>query len=192
MGEGVARVVAADREATWVRTLSQEIARIRIRLNAVLTELDRRRHNATDVKHRAREHAGAVAAGALVLVAIAATPVLKVRRRRQRQWTHQGVTLIARARRLGRALGRVAHDRDRLAVQPPPRMLGIPLKTLVALLKTLAALLTAAQILAETMRERRRRNQAAPPRDGEHPDCVTGVASAVGGGCRGSWRSDGR
>jgi hypothetical protein len=41
-------------------------------------------------------------------------------------------------------------------VQPPPRMLGIPLKTLVALLKTLAALLTAAQILAETMRERRR------------------------------------
>jgi len=191
MGEGVARVVATDREATRVRTLSQEIARMRIRLNAVLTELDRRRHNATDVKHRAREHAGAVAAGALVLAAIVATPVLKVRRRRQRRWTHQGVTLIDRARRLGRALGRVAHDPDRLAA-PPPRILGIPLKTLVALLKTSAALLTAAQILAETMRERRRRNQAAPRRDGVHPDRATGVASAVGGGCRGSWRSDGR
>jgi len=191
MGEGVARIVATDREATRVRTLSQEIARMRIRLNAVLTELDRRRHYATDVKHRAREHAGAVAAGALVLAAIVATPVLRVRRRRQRRWTHQGVTLIDRARRLGRALGRVAHDPDRLAVRPPPRMLGIPLK-LVALLKTLAALLTAAQILAETMRERRRRNQAAARRDGVHPDRATGVASAVGDGCRGSWRSDGR
>lgn len=177
MGEEVARVVAIDREATRVRTLSQAIARMRIRLTAVLTEFDRRRHNAPDVRHRTREHAGAVAAGALVLAAIVATPVLKVRRRRQRRWTHQGVTLIDRARRVGRALGRVAHDPDRLAVQPPPRMLGIPLKTLVALLKTLAALLTAAQILAETMRERRRRNEAAPRRNGVHLDRATGVAS---------------
>jgi hypothetical protein len=143
----------------------------------VLTELDRRRHNATDVKHRAREHTGAVAAGALVLSAIVATPVLKVRRGRQHRWTNRGVTLIDRARRLGRALGRVAHDPDRLAAPPPPRMLGIPLTTLVALLKTLAALLTAAQILAETMRERRRRNEAAPRRDGVHPDRAIGVAS---------------
>jgi hypothetical protein len=111
MGEGVIRVVATDRK------LSQEIARMRIRLTAVLTELDRRRHNATDVKQLARAHAGAVAAGALVLAAIVATPVaiLKVRRRRQRQWAHQGVTLTDRARRLGRALGRVAHDLDRPA-----------------------------------------------------------------------------
>jgi len=166
-----------------VRTLSEEIARMRIRLTAVLTELDRRRHNATDVKRLAREHAGAVAAGALVLAAVVATPVLKVRRRRQRWWAHQGVTLIDRARRLGRALGRLAHDPDRLAVQPPPRMLGIPLK-LVALLKTLAALLTAAQILAETMRERRRRNEAALHRDGMHPDRATGVASPAPDGSR--------
>ena len=109
---------------------------MRIRLNAVLTELDRRRHHATDVKHLAREHAGAVAVGALVLAAIVATPVLKVRRRRQRRWAHQGVTLTDRARCLGRALGRVAHDPDRLAAQPPPRMLGIPPKTLAALLTT--------------------------------------------------------
>ncbi len=178
MGEGVARVVATDREGTRVRTLSQEIARMRIRLTAVLTELDRRRHNATDVKHRAREHAGAVAAGALVLAAIVAMPVLEVQRRRPRRWAHQGVTLIDRARRLRRALGRVAHDPDRLAAPPPPYMFGIPLKTLVALLKTLAALLTAAQILAETMREPRRRNEAAPRREGMHPGHATGVASA--------------
>jgi len=184
MGEGVARVVATDRTDTRVRTLSEEIARMRIRLTAVLTELDRRRHNATDVKHLAREHAGAVAAGALVLAAVVATPVLKVRRRRQRWWAHQGVTLIDRARRLGRALGRVAHDPDRLAAQPPPRMLGIPLTTLAALLKTLAALLTAAQILAETMRERRRRNEAALRRDGMHPGRATGLASLASDGSR--------
>jgi hypothetical protein len=123
MGEGVTRLVGTDRRGTRVQTLSQEIARMRIRLTAVLTELDRRRHNATDVKHLARAHAGAVAAGALVLAAIVATPVLKVRRRRQRRWAHQGVTLT------DRALGRVAHDPDRLAAQPPPRMLGIPPKS---------------------------------------------------------------
>ena len=184
MGEGVARVVATDRTDTRVRTLSEEIARMRIRLTAVLTELDRRRHNATDVKHLARAHAGAVAAGALVLAAIVATSVLKVRRGRQRRWTHQGVTLIDRARRLGRALGRVAHDPDRLAAPPPPRMLGIPLTTLAALLKTLAALLTAAQILAETMRERRRRNEAGLRRDGMHPGRATGVASPAPDGSR--------
>ena len=59
MGEGVTRVVATD---TRVRTLSQEIARMRIRVTAVLTELDRRRHNATDGKHLAREHVGALLA----------------------------------------------------------------------------------------------------------------------------------
>ena len=171
MGEGVTRVVATDRKGTRMRTFSQEIARMRIRLTAVLTELDRRRHNATDVKHLAWEQAGAVAAGALVLAAIVATPVLKVRRRRQRRWAHQGATLTDRARCPGRALGRVAHDPDRLAAQPPPRMLGISLKTL-------AALLTTAQILAETMRERRRRNEAAPRRDGRHPGRATDVASA--------------
>src|SRR4030095_12178014 len=118
MGEGVTRVVATD---TRVRTLSQEIARMRIRLTAVLTELDRRRHNATDVKHLARAHAGAVAAGALVLAAIVATPVLTVRRRRQRRWAHQGVTLADRARRLGRALGRGAQEPESRGPAPAPR-----------------------------------------------------------------------
>ena len=163
MGEGVTRVVATD---TRVRTLTEEIARMRIRVNAVLTELDRRRHNETDVKHLARAHAGAVAAGALVLAAIVATPMLKVRRRRQRRWAHQGVALT------DRALARVAHDPDRLAAQPPPRMLGIPPKTLAALV------LTTAQILAEIMYERRRRNEVAARRGGMHPGRGTGVASA--------------
>jgi hypothetical protein len=174
MGEGMTLIVATDRKGTRMPTLSEAIARMRIRLTAVLTELDRRRHDATDVKHVVREHAGAVAAGALVLAAIVATPVaiLRVRRRRQRRWAHQGVTLIDRARRLGRALGRVAHDPDRLAVQPPPLMLGIPPQTLAALV------LSTAQIIAETMRERRRRNEVAARRDRMHPGRAIGVASA--------------
>ena len=157
MGEGLTALVATDRKGTGVQTLSQEIARMRIGLTAALTEFDRRRHNATDVKHLVRQHAGAVAAGALVLAAIVATPVLKVRRRRQRPWAHQGVTLTDGARRLRRALGRVAHDPDRLAV------LGIPPKTLAALV------LTTAQILAEIMRARRLRDETAPRRDGMRP-----------------------
>ena len=53
MGEGMTRIVGTDRKGTWVRTLSEAIARMRIRLTAMLTALDRRRHNATRVKHLA-------------------------------------------------------------------------------------------------------------------------------------------
>lgn len=164
MGEGMTRIVATDRKGTWVATLSEEIARMRIRLTTVLTALDRRRHNA-------RTHAGVVAAGTLVLTALVATSVaiLTVRRRRRR--AHQGVTLTEGARRLGRALGRVAYEPERGAAQPSPPRLGIPPETV-------AALLTAAQILGETVRERRRRNEVAARHDGMRPNRATGVASA--------------
>jgi hypothetical protein len=171
MGEGMTRIVATDRKGTWVSTLSKEIARMRIRLTAVLTALDRRRHNATDVKHLARAHAGVVAAGTLVLAAIVATSVAILKVRRRHRWAQQGVTLTDGACRLGRALGRVADEPDRGAAQPPPRMLGIPPETL-------AALLTAAQILGETVRERRRRNEVVARHDDMHPGRATGVASA--------------
>jgi hypothetical protein len=171
MGEGMTRIVGTDREGTWVPTLSEAIARMRNRLTAVSTALDRRRHNATDVKHLALKHAGAVAAGALVLAAIVAVPVAILKVRRRRRGAHQGVTLTDGARHLSRALGRVAYESDRGAAQPPPRMLGIPPETL-------AALLTAAKILGETVRERRRRNEVAARHDGMHLGRVTGVASA--------------
>ena len=137
--------VATDGSAR-VRALSEEIAQVRTGLTAMVT----------DGKHLAREHTGAVAAAALALAAIVATPVASVwlRRRRRHRWASQVDTLNDRASRLGRALGRVAHDPDRLAARPP--RLGIPPKTLAALL------LTMGQILAETMRQRRRRrNEAA-------------------------------
>jgi hypothetical protein len=150
----VTRAAATD-DGARVRALSEEISQVRTRLTAVVTELDRRRHHATDVKHLAREHTSAVAAAALVLATLVATPVVVVwrRRRRQRRWPSQVVTLTDRASRLGRALGRAAHDPDRLAARPP--MLGIPLKTVAALV------LTMSQIVAETMRQRRRHTETA-------------------------------
>lgn len=145
--------VATD-ESARVRALSDEIAQVRTGLTAMVTELDRRRHHATDVKHLAREHTGAAAAAALTLAAIVAAPVAIVwlRRRRRHRWASQVDTLSDRASRLGRALGRVSHDPDRLAARP--HRLGIPPKTLAALVLTLG------QILAEIMRQRRRRSEA--------------------------------
>ena len=172
MGEGVTRVVATDRKGTRVRTLSEEIARMRIRLTAVLTELDRRRHNATDVKHLAREHAGAVAAGALVLAAIVATPVPQGAtpatasvgasgRHTHRQSASPGAGARARCARSRSPCRAAAATYARDPAEDAGR-----------------TLLTTAQILAETMRERRRRHEAAPRRDGMHPGRATGVASA--------------
>jgi hypothetical protein len=105
MGEGMTRIVATDRKGTWVATLSEGIARMRIRLTAVSTALDRRRHNATDVKPLARAHAGAVAAGALVLAAIVATPVAILKVRRRRRWAHQAVTTHRRSTSSGSGAG---------------------------------------------------------------------------------------
>jgi hypothetical protein len=156
MGEGTTRVVEADGMGTRVRALGDEITQVRRWLNALVTELDRRRHNATDLKHLAREHAGAVAAGALVLVALIATPVAlaRMRRQRQRRWSYRGAELADRTRRLGRALGRVVTDPDRLAPPPPPRRLGIAPTTLASVA------LTAAQVLAGAVLEWRRRQES--------------------------------
>jgi hypothetical protein len=156
MGEGTTRVVEADGMGTRVRALGDEITQVRRWLNALVTELDRRRHNATDLKHLAREHAGTVAAGALVLVALIATPVAlaRMRRRRQRRWSYRGAELADRTRRLGQALGRVVTDPDRLAPPPPRRRLGIPPTTLASVA------LTAAQVLAGAVLEWRRRQES--------------------------------
>jgi hypothetical protein len=156
MGEGTTRVVEADGMGTRVRALGDEITQVRGWLNALVTELDRRRHNATDLKYLAREHPGAVATGALVLVALIATPVAlaRMRRRRQRRWSYRGAELADRTRRLGQALGRVVTDPDRLAPPPPRRRLGIPPTTLASVA------LTAAQVLAGAVLEWRRRQES--------------------------------
>jgi hypothetical protein len=155
MGEGTTRIVETNGMSSRMRALGDEITEVRRWLNALVTELDRRRHNATDLKHLAREHAGALATGALVLAVLIATPVAlaRARRRRQRQWSYRGAELTERARRLGRALGRVVSDPDRLAALPPPRRLGVAPATLAS------AALAAGQLLTNVVLEWRRRQE---------------------------------
>jgi hypothetical protein len=152
MGEGTTRVVEADGMGTRVRALGDEITQVRRWLNALVTELDRRRHHMTDWKHLAREHAGSVALGALVVAAALATPVAisRTRRRRRARLAYRGAELADRARRIGRALGRVAKDPDLLAPPPARKALGIAPSALVGFA------LTMAQLLARIALERRR------------------------------------
>jgi hypothetical protein len=160
MGEGTTRVVEADGAGARVRELGDEITQVRRWLNALVAELDRRRHNATNWRLLLRNHAGTVAVGALVLAAVVATPlaISQTRRRQRSPLLRHGAELTEKARRLGQALGRVATDPDRLAAAPPPRVFGLVTSALVGIA------LTAAQILARAVLERRARpDEAAPP-----------------------------
>jgi len=160
MGEGTTRVVEADGAGARVRELGNEITQVRRWLNTLVAELDRRRHNVTNWRHLLREHAGTVAVGALVLGAVVATPlaISQTRRRQRSPLSRRGADLTDKARRLGRALGRVAQDPDRLAAAPPPRVFGLGASALVGIA------LTAAQVLARAMLQRRARSDEAAPR----------------------------
>jgi hypothetical protein len=137
---------------TRMRALGDEITQVRRWLNALVTELDRRRHHMTDWKHLAREHAGSIALGALVVAAAVATPLAlsQARRRRRSRLSYRSAELADRARRIGRALGRVAKDPDLLAPPPARRALGLAPGALVGFA------LTMAQLVARFALERRR------------------------------------
>jgi hypothetical protein len=144
MGEGTTRVVETNGAGARVRELGEEITHVRNGLDALVVELDRRRHLVTNLKRQLRRYAGTIAVGAVVVVALAVTPIVlsRSRSRRQRVLARRSADLSRKARRLGQALGRIAHDPDRLA-PPPPRTLGT--NTLVAIA------LTVAQVLAQRL-----------------------------------------
>lgn len=150
MGEGTTRVV--DGVGARVRELGDEITDVRRWLNALVVELDRRRHNVTSWKQLMLP--AGVAGGTLVVAALVAAPLLKSRARHRRQLlSYNRGDLTAKARRLGQALGRLAEDPARLAAPPPPKVPAIGASAVLALV------LTAAQVLAPTLRaalERRR------------------------------------
>lgn len=157
MGEGTTRVVETDGAGARVRELGDEITQVRRWLSALVAELDRRRHNVTNWRHLLREHVGIVAVGALVLGAVVATPlaISQTRRRQRTLLSRRGADLTDKARRLGRALGRVAQHPDRLAAAPP-RVFGLGTSALVGVV------LTAAQVLGRLALERRRPDGGAP------------------------------
>jgi hypothetical protein len=77
MGEGTTRVAELD----------EEITRVRGRLDALVVELDRRRHRMTNVRRLVRDHTRTAAAvGVLMVAALAVAPVVLARRRTRRTW----------------------------------------------------------------------------------------------------------
>jgi len=139
-----------------VRALGDEITDVRRRLDVIVMELDRRRHNVTDWKRHLRRHAGTVAVGALVVAVGVAAPVLFTRsrsRRRTLSLMARGAGLTQKARRLGRAFERIAHDPDRVAPKVTVASLGS--RTVVAMAAMMAQVL-ATSILRAVVTQRAR------------------------------------
>src|SRR5262249_46723291 len=117
MGQGTTRVVEGNGSSLRVRELGDEITDVRRRLDALVMELDRRRHNATDWRRQLRLHGRAIAAGVLVVVVAVATPVAlaRARSRRRSALAEHGSLLARKARQLGQAVTRIADNPDRVA-----------------------------------------------------------------------------
>jgi hypothetical protein len=144
MGQGTTRVVEDNGASRRVRELGDEITDVRRRLDVLVMELDRRRHNATDWRRQLRLHGRTIALGVLVVAVAVTVPVALSRARAHRRYTlaARGIELGRRARRLGRAFERIADNPDRLA--PVESALGLGSRTAVAV----AAMIT--QVLAQT------------------------------------------
>jgi len=156
MGDGTTRVVEGNGAGSRVRELGDEITEVRRRLDTLVVELDRRRHDATNWKRHLRRHGGRIVIGALVLAAAVATPVAtsRVRTRRRSLLVARAADLTGKARRLGQALGRIARDPDRLASAPRPSLPRLGASTIVALALTVAQVVVTS--LLRTALERRR------------------------------------
>ena len=156
MGQGTTRVIEDNGASGRVRALGDEITDVRRRLDVIVMELDRRRHNVTDWKRHLRRHAGTVAVGALVVAVAVAAPVLLTRTRsrsRTGSLVARGAGLTQKARRLGRAFERIAHDPDRVAPKVTVASLGS--RTVVAMAAMMAQVL-ATSILRAVVTQRAR------------------------------------
>jgi hypothetical protein len=113
MNGGDAPRAAADRKddggEDTERVLESEIGRLRDDLDAMVGELDRRRHEAFDVRLQLRRHAGVVAAvgGVAVVLVVGGIAVWTASRRRQDR-------LLVRLQNLARAVAIMSRHPDRL------------------------------------------------------------------------------
>jgi len=156
MGQGTTRVVANNGADDRVRELGTEISDVRRRLDALVMELDRRRHNVTDWRRHLRRHGRTIAAWMLV-VAVAVTVRVALARRRARYHDTAGSrgARLARMtrRRLGQALESVASRPDRPASTERGHGLGSRIAVAVA---TVVAQALVASVLRSVDRQRGR------------------------------------
>lgn len=153
MGQGTTRVIDDAAVSGRVRQLGDEITDVRRRLDALVMELDRRRHNMTDWRRQLRLHAREIAVGVLVVAVAVTAPVAlaRVRARRRSSLLGRGAELREKARRLGQAFERITEDPDRLA----PTTGGLGSRTAVAVAAMVAQVL-ATTILRAVVKQRER------------------------------------
>jgi len=156
MGQGTTRVVENNGADDRVRELGTEISDVRRRLDALVIELDRRRHNVTDWRRHLRLHARTIAAGVLVVAVAVTVPVALARRRARYCDTPvsrgAGLARMAR-RRLGQAVGSVASRPDRPASTERGPGLGSQIAVALA---TVVAQALVASVLRSVDRQRGR------------------------------------
>jgi hypothetical protein len=153
MGQGTTRVVDDNGTSGRVRELGDEITDVRRRLDALVMELDRRRHNMTDWRRQLRLHAREIALGVVVVAVAVTAPIAlaRVRARRRSSLLGRGAELREKARRFGQAFERITEDPDRLA----PTTGGLGSRTAVAVAAMVAQVL-ATTILRTLVKQRER------------------------------------
>ena len=136
MGEGTNRVSAEQRTdgepRKAARDIESEITEIRSRLDHSLAELDRRRHELTDVRLQVQRHPMIAIAAGVTVVAILGGVAYAIWAARQRRRP------ISKARRLREALSRMVEDPHKVAKSEPT----VPEKILAAAGTAAATLLT--------------------------------------------------
>jgi hypothetical protein len=127
MGEG-----AHGLNGNGMHQIEGEISQIRGQLDQSLAELDRRRHEATDVKLQIRRHPVAVAAAGGVVLLLLGGVAYAI-------WAaHQRDRPVSKARRLKLAVGRMIDEPQKVAKAEPT----VPVKILAAAGTAAATMLT--------------------------------------------------
>jgi hypothetical protein len=135
MGEGTNRVSAerTDREPRKAaREIESEILDVRSRLDKELAELDRRRHELTDVRLQVRRHPMVAVVAGVTVLAVVGGVAYAVWAARQRQKP------LSKAGRLREAISRMVDKPHKVAKSEPT----VPKKILAAIGTAAATMLT--------------------------------------------------
>ena len=144
MGEGTAGVNGhgAANSGNGLHQIEGDISQIRNRLDQSLAELDRRRHEATDVKLQIRRHPGVVAAASGVVLLLLGGMAYAIWAAKKRDQP------VNKAKRLKLALSRMI-DQPQKVAKPEPT---VPEKILAAA-GTAAATMITKKLIERAMNE---------------------------------------